>query len=63
MRNSEIFHKIIGTILIAIGILSYPLPIPGSTFLVVLGLSWLLGRRQALHFIKKCINWAKNLIQ
>jgi len=55
MKKPELItiHKIIGVTLILVGILSYVLPVPGSTLLVVLGIVWLLGRNKAGRFLKK----------
>jgi hypothetical protein len=51
--KTEHHHAILGVLLIVVGLASYILPIPGSTFLVVLGLVWIFGRRKVTHLFKK----------
>ena len=56
MKKWEYFHKIFGVTLIVTGIMTYIIPIPGSTLLIVLGLIWLIGKKRTLHFFEKNLN-------
>jgi len=51
----EVFHKIIGIVLILIGMISYVFPVPGSTLLVALGFVWLIGKVKTLIFLKEIL--------
>ena len=51
----EIIHKIIGILLIFIGVVSYLFPIPGSTILVILGFVWLIGKNKSISFLRKIL--------
>ncbi len=56
MKKWEYFYKIFGIILITTGIITYVVPIPGSTLLIVLGLIWLIGKKRTLSFFEKNLN-------
>ena len=53
--KTGIIHKIIGTALIIVGLISYIFPIPGSTVLVALGFVWLIGKDRTLYFLKEVL--------
>ena len=55
MKGWDVFHKIFGTLLIAIGAIFFVSPIPGSAPVIVLGLVWLIGKRRALYFLREIL--------
>jgi hypothetical protein len=55
MKEYKIFHKILGVLFIFIGIISYLIPVPGSTLLVVLGFIWLVGKNKTLYFFREIL--------
>ena len=56
MKKWEYFYKIFGIVLIITGVITYIIPIPGSTLLIVLGFIWLIGKKRALRFFEKNLN-------
>lgn len=55
MRHWNNFHKILGILFVVTGIITYIVPIPGSTLLIVLGLVWLIGKNKTLHFFREIL--------
>ena len=56
MKEKINFHKVLGSILILIGLILYPTPVPGTTFLIILGLIFVYGKGKALILLKKHLN-------
>ena len=54
--NNKYNHKILGVIFIIIGILFYLTPLPGTTFLIILGCVLFIGKNKTLVFFKKILN-------
>ena len=55
MKKSDIFHKFFGSLLIAIGVIFFVSPIPGSTPLIILGLVWLIGKDKTIYFLREIL--------
>lgn len=51
-KIKHIIVEIVGVILIVIGVVSYPFPVPGSTVIIVSGLTLVLGKHGAKRFMK-----------
>ena len=51
----KILHKIIGVLLIILGLTSYVFPAPGSTLLVSIGFVWLMGKDRTLYFLREIL--------
>ena len=51
--NKEILHKIVGIVLITLGIIFYLTPIPGTTFCIIFGLFLLFGRKRGTNILNK----------
>lgn len=56
MRDKITFHRVLGIIFIVFGILMYPTPIPGTSFLILIGLVWFLGKRKALSYLRHMLS-------
>lgn len=46
-------HKILGIIFIIVGIVFYFTPMPGTTFLIILGFIWYKGKKKTTAFLKE----------
>lgn len=55
MKEENSFHKILGVIFIVIGILFYITPLPGTTFLIIVGFILLVGEKRTKHFLKEVL--------
>lgn len=55
MKEWKIFQKILGVFLVLIGLISYLVPVPGSTLLIVLGLVSLVGKNKTLYFLREIL--------
>lgn len=49
------FHKLLGLLLIITGVIFYPTPIPGTTFLIILGFIWMIGAHKTSRFLKNIL--------
>ena len=56
MREKINFHKVLGSIFILIGLIFYTTPVPGTTFLIILGLIFLFGKKKTLYLLKDHLN-------
>lgn len=54
-NKKEIIHKILGIIFIIVGVIFYITPIPGTTFLIIIGFVLLIGEKRTLHFLKRIL--------
>lgn len=55
MKEWKKLHIILGILFIIVGITFYITPLPGTTFLIVLGFIWLMGKNRTLFFLKKIL--------
>lgn len=55
MKIWYVVHRIIGILLILVGLTFYVFSAPGSTLLVVLGFVWLVGKNKTLLFLRKIL--------
>ena len=56
MEEKVTVHKVLGAIFVLVGLIFYPTPIPGTTFLIILGLIFLFGKKKTLHLLKNHLN-------
>lgn len=56
MKKWKHFHKFLGLAFIAIGIIFYPTPMPGTTFLILLGFVWFMGKKRTIESIKHVLS-------
>ena len=54
--NFKHFHKIFGIIFIAIGVIFYPTPIPGTTLLILIGFVWFIGKKKTIESFKHVLS-------
>ncbi len=54
-NNINIFHKILGIIFITIGVFFYITPLPGTTFLIIVGFILLVGEKRTKYFLKEIL--------
>lgn len=55
-EKNKYYHKVLGVIFIIIGIIFYLTPIPGTTFLIILGFVLFIGKNKTLDFFKKILS-------
>jgi len=53
--NWKKFHRILGALFIAVGVIFWITPIPGTTLLIILGFVWLVGKNRTLYFLKEVL--------
>ena len=53
MKKHKLISKIVGITFICVGVIFYLTPIPGTTFLIFLGLFLYIGPKKTLVFFKK----------
>ena len=56
MKNFKHYHKIFGVALIATGIIFYPTPVPGTTFMILLGFVWFMGKKKTIESCKHVLS-------
>jgi hypothetical protein len=56
MKKWKHLHKIFGILFILTGIILYPTPIPGTTFMVLLGFVWFMGKKKTVDSFKSVLS-------
>lgn len=56
IRKYKYYHKILGIILIFTGIILYPTPIPGTTFMILLGFVFFIGKKKTVEFFRHILS-------
>jgi hypothetical protein len=59
MGKWKIYYKISGIILIAIGVIFYLTPLPGTTFLIICGFILIFGKKRGIKLLNKLENKLK----
>lgn len=55
-EKDKYHNKVLGVIFIIIGIIFYITPIPGTTFLIILGCVMFIGKNKTLNFFKRILS-------
>ena len=56
MKESNLFHKILGVVCITTGVVFYVTPVPGTTALIIIGFVFIIGKDRTTLFLKESLS-------